>query len=294
MKKLLCGLLSLAMGVFVSVPAAAADVLAEQIVSPTMVVQVFNEFEAMEAMSQIPIEELIETGYDEMDIAQIQNYKQRYIDHVKDLDSKTDDVLKAVGYTDEQIEIIRNFHGTDSELRAIGSKVNITARGSLSHDGQYTKGTVYYSWEWSGIPSFKMKDEIAISWNDWECLNDNGVVYYYDKITGASTGRVAQVETDKGNTETEGIAHRFDVAMNDNYYYAKKGSGSFEVRSTVFGPNVKKNMNYYMAYGHSQLNFSGSISFSVGTGGAEGSISFSPSFGTVIAGEKANSWIYCT
>lgn len=229
----------------------------------------------------------------ENDIAEIKNYRQIYIDHAADLNNKTDDTLKSFGYTDKQIEIIRNFKGTDAEMRAIGSEVAISANGSLYHDGQYTRGTLNYYWQWDGVPAFKMKDEIAVSWNDWECLSSQGEVYYYSVHTGQPTEITGSVVLDEGDTETEGVAHRFNVAMNDNNYYAKSGGGSFTVRSTVHGPNVKKNMNYYMAYGHSRVNFTGSISFTVGIGGADASISFTPSFGTTIAGEKRNEWIYC-
>ena len=252
-----------------------------------------NEFEAMEELAKLSVEELADIGYEDQEIEQIANYRDIYIEHVESLNTKSDDALKSFGYSDEQIRIIRNFSGTDAELRAIGSEVNIDAEGSLTHDGDYTNGTLYYYWRWDGIPAFKMQDEIAISWNDWECISDEGEVYYYDVNTGESTGKTGSVTLDEGNLESNGVAHRFAVAIEDNYYYAKSGGGSFTVRSATHGSTVKHNMNFYMAYGHSQMNFTGSISFSVGKGGADGSISFSPSFGTTISGEHPSEWIYC-
>lgn len=252
-----------------------------------------NEFEAMEELAELPVAELADIGYEDQEIEQIKNYKDIYIEHVENLNTKSDGALKAFGYSDEQIRIIRNFNGTDAELRAVGSEVKISASGSLTYDGDYTNGKLYYHWSWDGVPAFKMKDEIAISWNDWECVSDEGEVYYYNVNTGAATEKTGAVTLDEGDLESDGVAHRFTVAIEDNYYYAKSGGGSFTVRSTVHGSNVKKNMNFYMAYGHSQMNFTGSISFSVGKGGADGSISFSPSFGTTIAGEYPSEWIYC-
>lgn len=70
--------------------------------------------------------------------------------------------------------------------------------------------------------------------------------------------------------DTKGAAHCIDMAVKDNYYKVKRGGGTFDIRSDV---HAKKDFTYYLEYGHSTLSIN--PSFSIGTGGASFSISFS-------------------
>lgn len=267
--------------------------------------RVINEFTEAKRLAEMPSAKLEAMGYKSEEIAEIRSYREVFIDHVTQLNKKTDEVLKAVGYSDEQIDIIRSFTGTDAELVASSASVTLSASGHLEHrceEEHHVVGTLSYYWTWSGIPAFKGHDEIAVAWNDWECVDSYGYVYYYSSSTGQEYGTPGEVEVDEGDLETRGIGHRFNMRNGIDPYYAKSGGGTFYVQTDIGAYGLVKDMNYYIAYGHSQLNFSGDISFSLNFGLNEeggidvsggGAINFTPSYGTRTVAELKNRWLRC-
>lgn len=145
---------------------------------------------------------------------------------------------------------------------------------NFKYDGNYTTGRLAYTWSWSGVPVFKMQDAVAASWNDWAVTSQSSSVNYYVVNTGSFYSTQAATYSSDGNG-TKGAGHKFKVAIGDNYYYAKSGSGYFQLQSDV---HAKKDFYYYIAYGHSQIF--ATINFSIGVGGGSASISFTT--GTVI------------
>ncbi len=231
---------------------------------------ILNEFEVLQKITEKPTSVLIKEGYTEQQIDTIRNYKEIYRKHITELNKLSDDILQLNGYTADKIEDIRNFRGTDAEMMRLGATVTLrTSTSNFRYDGNYTRGTLSYEWSWSGVPLFKMNDMVAVSWNDWIVESNGSTVYYYGLNSGILYTTAGGTYTQDGNG-TRGAGHKFKVSMSDNNYYAKQGSGYFDVRSDV---HSKKDFYYYMEYGHTQLI--SSISFSVGVGGGDASISFS-------------------
>lgn len=235
---------------------------------------VINEYDLIKNISEEYSENFQEYGLDSQQYKDILNYKDIYRKHINELNKLTDNSLKNNGYDDQQISIIRSFTGSEDEMSRIGASVTIKASTSgFKYDGDYTRGTLKYTWSWSGVPVFKTQDMLAVSWNGWDVTSNVGYADYYGINSGNIYTTKAATYTEDGNG-TEGAAHKFKMAIEDNYYYAKDGGGTFTVKSDT---HAKKDFYYYMEYGHSQITVSGP-SFTVGTGGGSGSISFS--FGT--------------
>ena len=236
-----------------------------------------NEYEIMEQLSKESDEGLISLGYSSTDVSKIKDYKEVFRSHIEELCNLSDNALINNGYTKEQIYIIRNFSGTEDEMRAVAASVSVSASvTSHYYDGNYTYAKLVYSWLWSGVPAFKSFDVIGASWNDWFITSKSLTVKYYDKDTGAYHSTISPTFIG-ANLGTEGGGYRFRLATSDNFNYGKVGSGFYNLRSDV---HAAKDIAYYISYGHSQIVVS-SPSISIGTGGASGSISFS--FGTVEA-----------
>lgn len=234
-----------------------------------------NEYDMIVQLAKESEISLRNKGVDDTEILRIKNYKETYDNHIRYLNMLDDKALMSNGYTSDQIKLIRNFNGSDADMRALSATLSLTtSTNTFNYDGDYTRGKLSYSWNWSSVPAFKMKDMVAVSWNDWIVTNNSSTVKYYGINSGAYYTQESATFTQDGNG-TEGAGHKFNMSKSDNYYYAKKGSGSFSVRSDV---HARKDFAYYIAYGHSQLL--ASISFSVGIGGGDASISFS--IGTVI------------
>lgn len=237
---------------------------------------VINEYELFKELSLKSKAELSTMGYSSINIAEINDYHQIYVDHLNELKQLDDSTLVSEGYTSKQIKILRNFDGSEVQASLLGATLTIYSTPvSFNYDGNYTRGRLGYTWSWAGVPAFKMQDAVAVSWNAWAVESNTSYVSYYNVNTGSYYTQTSATFTTDGNG-TEGAGHKFNVSMSDNYYYAKSGGGSFNVRSDVHTP---KDFFYYIAYGHSQLV--ASINFSIGIGGGDGSISFT--FGSVIA-----------
>jgi len=248
----------------------------------TLVCETVSEYEAVAELAKRSTNDLICAGYNLQEIQNIKNYKELYVGHIEELNSLSTETLKEHGYTDGQIYDIRNFTGAESQIARIGAtltlQVNIT---SLKYDGQYTRGTIIYSWLWNGIPEFKMKDIVAFGWNDWIVETQRSNVSYMNILTGNYTyNKSATYEAE--NVQTRGAAHKFSVSEDNNYSYAKTGDGSFTVKSDV---QARKDMYLYASYGHSEIVAS-APSFSVGTSGAGLSISYSFGVSTIASVNK--------
>lgn len=241
-----------------------------------------NEYELAEQLAAQTPETLSEEGFDSDEIASIKNYKEVYREHISSLNTLSDDALSENGYSREQISIIRSFDGSEAEMRRLGATLTLSATAKdFSYDGNYSHGTLSYSWSWGSVPAFKMQDMIAASWNNWAVTSNSSSVNYYNVNTGAYYTTKSATFSQDGNGVL-GAGHKFSESLSDNYYYAKSGTGYFKVKSDV---HAKKDFYYYIAYGHSQLI--ASINFSVGIGGGDASISFTT--GTVIADDTKGS-----
>lgn len=236
-----------------------------------------NEYEMMEQLSEETDTRLVSLGYSLTEVSQINDYKEVFCAHIESLDSLSDDVLYNNGYTKEQIKTIRNFSGTEEEMRSVAASVSVSASiTSHYYDGDYTYAKLVYNWLWSGVPAFKSFDVIGASWNDWFITSKSLTVKYYNKDTGAYYSTLSPTFIG-ANLGTVGGGYKFRLATSDNVNYGKVGSGSYNLKSDV---HAKKDIAYNISYGHSQIVVS-SPSISIGNGGVSGSISFS--FGTVEA-----------
>ena len=73
----------------------------------------------------------------------------------------------------------------------------------------------------------------------------------------------------EGEEETEGAGHSFSVRMTSNQYYAKMGSGLFDIQSACFSQH---DFSCYVEYGHA--TFGVTPAFAVGIPGSTASINF--------------------
>lgn len=278
-KKLLALLVSVLLIFSLSIPAFAVDSTGEVKTPIKENKVVVNEYEMSKKLSKKSDSELSDMGYSSREISEIRNYHQKYVDHLNGLKKLNDSTLANLGYTSEQIAVLRNFDESEEQASILSATLDIwSSTANFRYVDNYTKGRLAYNWTWTGVPAFKMQDAVAASWNDWIVESNTSYVNYYSVYTGSYYTQGTATFTTDGNG-TEGAGHKFNVSMNDNYYYAKSGGGTFDVRSDVLW---YKNFYYYIAYGHSEIW--PTISFSIGKGGAAASISFTT--GTVIEDEE--------
>jgi hypothetical protein len=123
-----------------------------------------NEFENLLDLQSKSKSELQVYGYHEDEITEINSidFKKEY----GKLNNFSDQALMKKGYTNEQIQTIRNFKGTYDEMKSISAKLILT--GELSDYYEYNGQQKFigkFSWTWVGEPIVKNKDIIGIAWN---------------------------------------------------------------------------------------------------------------------------------
>lgn len=185
----------------------------------------------------------------------------------------SDDALLKNGYTQEQLDIIHNFTGTDAEMARLGAELTLYSTTALFKytSGGRTTGRLAYNWYWTGVPAVKTRDMVAATWNGWSVIGNSSYVTYYGMDTGEYyTQESAEYKLPEDDTLVSGAGHRFSMTKSNNYYYAQRGGGTFDVESDGL---YQKDFYYYIEYGHATISHN--IGFTVSVpGGFSGSITW--------------------
>ena len=128
-----------------------------------------NDFLQFEKTPESTLESL---GYDQETIEKYKNFRTLYDEHVKFLPKFSNEELNNKGYSNEQIEVIKNYTGTDEEIRMLAASAYVDldidyCEYSLSNNE--TTSRLYLSFVWNTLPIIKLNDFIAIGWGEpWE------------------------------------------------------------------------------------------------------------------------------
>jgi hypothetical protein len=222
--------------------------------------------------------ELLQSGYTEEDIDTIRNHEALLIERVEELAELDEETLSNMGYSPEQIDIINNFDGIDTQLQALGGTLSFTLDADSMY---YTSSTnkaharLTVTFEWITQPLIKFTDIIGIAWNGpMNRTAQTASVQYVHMSSGGSSyyDYNAQVVNPSGPVNA-GVGFKFPMrgsGANFDTHYAK--SGTFIVVLEVTGH--VSSFAAYAEYGHATISISGGPTFSA-PGGI--SIDFSPS-----------------
>lgn len=159
---------------------------------------------------------------------------------------------------------------------------------SVSKFAPYKAGTngfeVEYKWKWSSCPVFKMKDKVVVYWdahnlsggdidigaNQSNCYAD---VMYYEMTTGNRASSEDETVYAKYSSADDAVSVDIDMAKSDNYYWAKEGIFHIDVAKKLPSNEDIGDIDFGAGYGHSTINFTGSIEYSIGS---RFNISFTP------------------
>lgn len=212
-----------------------------------------NEYETLKQLSKQSDFSILSKGYNKQELDIIRNIEIEYPKHLIKYKTFSKEDLENLGYTEEQITLLRNYEGQEEQTIKLAATVNTTLSElkleySPTDDKTYTK--FRYRFAWSGVPLFKMKDIIAVSWNDWN-LTDTMVrgMRYADVMNSQNLrGDLTPVFVKNNGPNNFGAGYKFDMAIEDNRYYAQTGVFDFELYN-----HGKKNLSVYAEYGHNTL-----------------------------------------
>lgn len=219
-----------------------------------------NEYEILKSLSKENYSNLKLSGYDEQEINIIRNIEKEYPKHLQEYKDLPEANLKQLGYSDDQVKLLKNYKGTEEETMQLAATMRFLLKDNYvnySESQNKTEAKFYYRFIWNGIPLIKLKDIVGVSWNDWNIVNTSGWVNYYS-ITGDQndvfSAKPTFIENENG-PNTFGAGYKFDMTKEDNYYWARAGEGIF----TVYN-HGKKNLSVYAEYGHSTVFLNPSFS----------------------------------
>lgn len=242
---------------------------------------VINEFEQLKSLN----EELRDkengskmlSSISEEEEKLIRNYRKVYSDHIKELNSWTDEELAFVGYEPSQIYAIRNFDGSDEMMALAATKVKVITgfqNKRYTSDGG-TRIDLISSFNCKGIAVSGFDDIFVSTWS--APLSMKSKKGYLEYRTKEYLNASEHTKTVKANG-LYGAEMLFKCSKSYEqgsgkapiYKYLYAGSIILELSS-----NTKvKDFQAFASYGHTSINIGGvsasimpgaSVTFSVGT-----------------------------
>lgn len=215
--------------------------------------------------------------------------KEYFIDFLYQQKQLSIDELKEKNYTDEQIDAIKNFDGSDAMAVAASAYVYVSGATMANTT---TKHGVRFSWSWMGTPALAgpaITDGIAVQWQ-----SVNRAAQPVQTVAHSDTNAFVRYgSTRKDLSITTYVTQRaaeakFCMAGADGSELSWASSGVFDiyVKLPTGTSTVIANTSYEFAYGHVTLIISPSISFSyksigIGISATSGTISTRKEWETV-------------
>lgn len=252
----------------------------------------FNEYDYIETLRQSTPQELEEAGLSEADVY---NIIKTYEDDLTEKSEMSDEELRACGYSDEEIALLREYaNGTElepEEMRNLGS----TCTGELSCQWITPSAAQFtYTWTWNRCPSIKFADSSALRWIAYnaddieigvEQTSSSMLIDYYIEGTAAGDGPYAFTSLGENEPNIDFNTLNMQFQEYSTYVgtsgiifdcYAKIGKVSVAIRVPSGANQTIDHIFVAGLYGHTLLTV-GAPSVSVTSGSC--SISFSPSIG---------------
>ncbi|MFA1821800.1 hypothetical protein ACDX78_16735 [Virgibacillus oceani] len=231
-----------------------------------------NEYEALKQLSKNSSSQLMNMGYSKDEIKVIQNLEEEYANHLKSYSKLSDNELDNLGYSEGQIDLLRTYKGTEEETIRLAATLNLRLNAHyVTHNSSTnrTNARLGFTWTWSGVPVFKTTDIIGVSWNDWSVTGSRASVTYVPQTGAPGTRYGTGTILSNSGPNSAGRGVRISMTQDDNYWWARSGSGHFDLRGNSAN---RKDLSAYAAYGHTTLSISpgfsipgyGSINFNWG------------------------------
>ena len=218
-----------------------------------------SERDMILALQEKTDEELKASGYSTEDIDKLRRIDDNTV--LKEAKAQSDLELKSRGLSDKQIDIIRNEKNVQKAASQVYGEVTYTIQ---STEYKYSKPDTYLSvkatWNWSTAPLLLHSDIIACT------TSESG----FTRLSSSGSGIGVYADIDLAKTYSGGARPTKMVAY-DGYIIARFKANSRKISSVGISSN----------YGHTIATVTPSVSFGNGT-----SISFSPSI-SVSSGPEA-------
>lgn len=191
---------------------------------------------------------------------EIKNLKElSYSEYIEGLDAKEDKELKGLGYDDKQIDMIRNFQGTEAEMVALSATLTVTASTMDIYDVSTTtySGTrMNVGWSWSSRPFWLFTDYLGVAWSDGFYTDTTEIYITYKNINTGNTYLSGPINTKR----VPGAGCTADLQMQKvishyDYDWACSGGGTI----VIYYPGKKTSFEWIVEYGHTYITATGGV-----------------------------------
>lgn len=233
-----------------------------------------EEYEEAKADNTISGSKFAEMSTEEIEA--IEDYQEYFSDRVDLLQSWTDKQLQSAGYTEEQIDIVRNFDGSEASMMSLASDCTVKANlVSYSHSSKGSSAKVIAWFNWKGIHSNNFKDIFALVWSSpFKEVSSSGYVKYKDYDT-TLTKKINHKPEPEGLYGSCIIFPKYKSVTHEGTYYITGGSMTLTLSSNA----DVLDFTAYCEYGYTHLNIN--PGFSVDGSGVGVSISFNSGISTI-------------
>jgi hypothetical protein len=221
-----------------------------------------SEYDTLVELRANPKEELIENGFDENAIQAVeQNAAELELLRRAQLSEET--LKNEYYYTDEQIQILKEYEGTPIESTPELKAVLATCTGTFSVVS-YSASSISakINWTWSTAPVLSgtgVYDTVAVRWQGTNTagapLNvalNNSISKSYHKINYQNLGVVTPVKRLLTVNDVYGKAYdSFQLSSSSGYGFAKTGEMQICVDRT--GTDSIKEIAVCFSYGHTNI-----------------------------------------
>lgn len=230
-----------------------------------------NEYDIITDLQNASDDELIEDGYtkDEIEIIKDFSYEELLYERAQ----LSEEILREMKYTDEQIKLLRSYDGSNLEDNPqLAASISATCSGWISVDSASTSSITFYAdWEWDIQPllsGYKVQDIAAIRWKGTNSAgspmnvaisksNSTGKVTYYEPGVGGSIlNKTITVDDNYGKAYC-----KFPLAQSSSYPYRFAESGYLKIKVDKVGSDPINEISICFSYGHSTVTINPSVSF---------------------------------
>lgn len=229
-----------------------------------------SEFEAILDLKSSSNAELKAAGYNNSDIIKIRAFSLEKA--VLERARLPEETLRNMGYTDYQIQLLKNYKGLPITKNSPIMAASATLYGVISLDGwsnSYKTIQFNYSWSWSAQPLALMTDGVGVNWRAYNAtggLQGTDIVskshvikeYYMNTMNFFGSKNVS-VEPDG---IYDGVESHFSIVRSTLYeeYWARSGILTIKLASTGSQAVPFEKVDVAGAYGHAIISLSWTIS----------------------------------
>lgn len=194
----------------------------------------------------------------------ILNYEKEYKTNIKNLQKEDVNTLKAWDYSDEQIEAIKNFDGSEKAMSRASAKCKVYGGFTkFTHNSSSSAAEMVAAFNWQGRPIGFFNDIFAVTWTApyqskvSQCKAS--LEYYTTDIKKWRNKSVNLTPKASGlyNNHISFPKYRSFVSGIPNTHFINKGSFIMTMSCKGNHPNL----GGYTAYGYTTLNISPSVSY---------------------------------